>query len=41
MKEKMIKLGFINLKNFYSVKDTIREEKTSHTPGENVCKTLI
>ena len=39
MKETVEKLDFINIKNFCSTEDNVKKnEKTSHTLGENTCK---
>lgn len=42
MEEKIDKLDFIEIKNFFSKKDTVKRMKnTSHRLGQNSCQTHI
>ena len=39
--KKIAKIAFIKILKIYPVEDIAKGEKTSHRPGENICKMHI
>jgi len=37
--ERIAKMQYIKIKNFYSLKDTIKREKANNRIGKAICKT--